>query len=274
MAYRLIVSDMDDTLLNGEGVLSPASLDAVKAVHRTGAHFALASGRMPCAMLSYARQLDIRVPMIAYNGAQLTDPRSGEVLFELPVEAPLALELMRWCEQRQIHIQAYRGDAFFTPSDNEWARRYYDSLRGLARMQVTGRPLSECAAWPQPKLLAIMNPAHTPAVLAEVKQAFGNRLICATSRPQYIEFTSPLAGKERALSELCRRLTISKEEVVAFGDGQNDVGMLRFARLGYAMANARAEVRAQACLTAPSNREDGVARTIMNLISDRRIGSE
>ena len=271
MPYRLIVSDMDDTLLGEQGTLSPASLAAVRAVHDAGALFALASGRMPCAMLSYARQLGIRVPMISYNGAELVDPRTGEVLFQLPIQAPLALELIRWCEVRGIHIQAYRNDSFLTPSDNEFARRYCASLRGLARMEVTNKPLSECVTWPQSKLLAILDPAHTPAALAEVKKHFGSRLICATSRPQYIEFTSPQAGKEQALAELCRRLNIPSSEVIAFGDGQNDVGMLRYAGLGYAMSNAREEVRRQVDHIAPSNREDGVAHVVMQLLHEGNI---
>ncbi len=272
MPYRLIVSDMDDTLLNEQGILSPASLAAVHAVHDAGALFALASGRMPCAMLSYARQLGIHVPMIAYNGAELVDPRTGEVLFQLPIQTSLALELIRWCESRGIHIQAYRGDSFLTPSDNDFACRYHASLRGLARMEVTGKPLSECVTWPQSKLLAILDPAHTPAILAEVKQHFGDRLICATSRPQYIEFTSPQAGKEQALAELCRRLSILPSEVIAFGDGQNDVGMLRYAGLGYAMSNASEIVRRQVNHIAPSNREDGVERVIMRLLREEKIG--
>lgn len=272
MPYRLIVSDMDDTLLNEHGILSPVTLQAVAAVRRAGAGFVLASGRMPCAMRSYARQLNLNLPMITYNGAELVEPVSGKPLFRLPIETELSLELIRYCEERGIHIQAYQGDCFLTPSDNEQARRYHASLHGLAQMCVTERPLSECVTWAQSKLLAILDPAQTPAVLTEVKKHFNGRIVCAMSRPQYIEFTSPLAGKERALAELCQRMNIPSDEVIAFGDGQNDVGMIRFAGLGCAMANARDEVRRQADFIAPSHREDGVAQVIMRLIEQKKIG--
>lgn len=272
MPYRLIVSDMDDTLLNEKGLLSPATIEAVEAARAAGAELVLASGRMPCAMRSFSQTLKVSLPMIAYNGAELINPQTNESIYRLYVPSDLALELIRYCEELELHVQAYDGDDFLTPVDNELAREYRDSVYGVAHMRVTGKPLSECVTWAQPKLLAIADPDRVPELLALVRKKFDGRLISAVSRPQYIECTSPLAGKERALRELCRQMNIGAEEVVAFGDGQNDVGMIQFAGLGCAMANARAEVRAQADLIAPANHEDGVAQVIMRLIREGKIG--
>lgn len=272
MPYRLIVSDMDDTLLNERGLLSEATVRAVEAARAAGAELVLASGRMPCAMRAFSKQLGVTLPMIAYNGAELIDPNTGAAHYRLYVSAELSLELIRYCEELGLHVQAYDGDDFLTPVDNELAREYRDSVYGVAHMRVTGRPLSECVDWAQPKLLAISDPSRTPELLALIRARFEGRLVCAVSRPHYIECTSPLAGKERALRELCRELNVQPEEVVAFGDGQNDAGMIRFAGLGCAVANAREEVRAQADLIAPSNREDGVAQVIMRLLEEGKIG--
>ncbi len=272
MPYRLIVSDMDDTLLNERGLLSPATIEAIEAARAAGAELVLASGRMPCAMRAFSKQLGVTLPMIAYNGAELIDPNTDESLYRLYVSTELSLELIRYCEELGLHVQAYDGDDFLTPVDNELAREYRDSVYGVCGMRVMNQPLSECVSWPQPKLLAICHPGETADLLEKVKARFGDRLICAVSRPQYIECTSPEAGKERALRELCRQLNIPAEEVIAFGDGQNDVGMIRFAGLGCAVANARAEVRAQADLVAPSNHEDGVAQVIMQLLKEGKIG--
>ncbi len=275
MPYRLIVSDMDDTLLNERGLLSPVTVEAVNAARAAGCELVLASGRMPCAMRSFAKELNVTLPMIAYNGAQLTDP-TGEKLLDgrLPVSAELAHELMEYCEEIGLHIQAYDGDDFLTAEDNEFAREYRDSVYGVAHMHVTGKPLSQCVDFDQPKLLAITEPGRTQEYLELLRARFEGRLICAITRPQYIECYAPETSKERALAELCEKLGVHPEEVIAFGDGQNDLGMILFAGLGCAMANARAEVRAQADLVAPSNGEDGVAQVIFRLLEEGRLGKE
>ncbi len=272
MPYRLIVSDMDDTLLDGRGLLSENTIQAIEAARAAGAELVLASGRMPCAMRSFARELKITLPMIAYNGAQLIDPATDEIMYSLPIDPELAHELICFCESLNLHMHAYDGDYFLTPADNELAREYRDSVYGVALMRVTGRPLSECEIPPQPKLLAISTPERTHQLLPLLQEKFRGRLICAVSRPHYIECTSPESRKEKALAELCARLNVPAEEVVAFGDGQNDAGMIRFAGLGCAVANAREEVRAQADLVAPSNREDGVAQVIFRLLAEGRLG--
>jgi len=272
MPYRLIVSDMDDTLLNERGLLSPATIEAIEAARAAGAELVLASGRMPCAMRAFSKQLGVTLPMIAYNGAELIDPNTDEIIYRLHVSTELSLELIRYCEELGLHVQAYDGDYFLTPVDNEKAREYRDSVYGVALMRVTDKPLSECVTWSQPKLLAITEPGETVALLEKINAKFGDRLVSGISRPQYIESISPEAGKERALRELCSQLNIAPEEVIAFGDGQNDAGMIRFAGLGVAVANAREEVRAQADLVAPSNHEDGVAQVIMQLLKEGKIG--
>jgi len=272
MPYRLIVSDMDDTLLNERGLLSPATIEAIEAARAAGAELVLASGRMPCAMRSFSKELKVTLPMIAYNGAELVDPKTDEIIYRLHVSPELSLELIQYCEELGLHVQAYDGDYFLTPVDNEKAREYRDSVYGVALMRVTNQPLSECVTWSQPKLLAITDPGETVELLEKINAKFGDRLVSGISRPQYIESISPEAGKERALRELCSQLGVSAEEVIAFGDGQNDAGMIRFAGLGVAMANAREEVRAQADLVAPSNHEDGVAQVIMQLLKEGKIG--
>lgn len=232
----------------------------------------LASGRMPRSMGIFARQLHLTLPLICYNGAMLFDPVKNEIIHSFPVETELAMELIRFCEARDLRIQAYEGDCFLTPADDEVARTYRASLNNLPQMYVTGKPLSQCSIKPQPKLLLIDQPERIRQLLPVFQKQFEGRLLCTVSRPQYIEFISPQAGKERALGELCRRLNIAPEEVVAFGDGLNDMGMIRMAGLGCAMANAREEVRACADLIAPSNRENGAAQVIMQLLRENRLG--
>lgn len=273
MSYRLIVSDMDDTLLNKSGYLSEETVRAVTLARQNGAGFVLASGRMPCSMSIFAKQLSLTLPMICYNGSMLFDPVKEEAIHSFPIDVPLAKELIDFCEARALHIQCYEGNCFLTPTDDAVARGYLAALNDLPSMRITGRPLSQCELKPQPKMLLIDEPERIRKLLPVFQKQFEGRLICTVSRPKYIEFVSPHAGKERALAELCRRLSIAREEVLAFGDGLNDMGMIRYAGLGCAMANARAEVRACADLIAPPHDESGVAQVILQLLAEGRIGS-
>lgn len=272
MSYRLIVSDLDDTLLNEQGLIAPATVKALEMARQAGAQVALASGRMPCAMRSYAKKLGLTLPMISYNGAELTDPNTGEIIHQLHLPLELAMEIIRFAEEIGLHIQAYVGDDFLTPEPNDLAIAYRDMLHGLAGMRVTGCPLSQCVNTAQPKLLGITTREKAPEYLRIFRERFAGRVNCVSSKPHYIEFVSPVADKGRALEALCEKINIPISETIAFGDGLNDVGMIKAAGLGCAMANARDAVRAQADLVAPSNEEDGVAQVIMRLLEEGKIG--
>ena len=272
MSYRLIVSDMDDTLLNKSGYLSEETVRAVALARKSGARFVLASGRMPCSMGIFAKQLSLTLPMICYNGSMLFDPVKEEAIHSFPIDVPLAKELIDFCEARSLRVQCYEGNCFLTPADDEVARGYLAALNNLPTMRVTGKPLSQCDIKPQSKMLVIDEPERIRELLPIFQKQFEGRLICTVSRPKYIEFVSPHAGKERALEELCRRLNIAREEVLVFGDGLNDMGMIRYAGLGCAMANAREEVRACADMVAPPHDENGVAQVILQLLAENKLG--
>ena len=268
--YRLIVTDLDDTLLTSDAIISPRTERAVMAARERGAIFALASGRMTRAMLPYARQLDIIAPMIAYNGAEVYDPIARQTLFSLPVEAEPARQLCAMCEDMGLHIQAYMGDDYFFAEDNAYSELYAAAINLAGR--ATGVKLSEYIMGDCVKLLIVSEPERLVAVRAELDAAFGSIMSISTSRPNYLEFTHTEANKGNALRRLAPMLGVRREEIAAFGDGQNDLGMLTWAGLGFAPANARPEVLRAAPHTMPSNDEDGLARTLESLMAQGLIG--
>ena len=272
MPIQLIVMDMDGTLLDPQSRLTERTVRALRLAGEKGAGVVLASGRMPCALRSFVEALNLTAPLIAYNGALLADPRTEETLASFPIEAALGREIAAACEEMNLHIQSYRGDAFQCETANAYAKDYQTFLNCPVRLEAVGEKLSRWLDFDSPKFLAIDKPARISEVLPVMREKFKGRVKVATSQPRFIEFVSPKAGKAAALEKLCALMNVSRENVAAFGDGLNDLDMIEWAGTGYAMANAVDEVKARADKIAPSNAEDGVAQVVEALIRDGEIG--
>ncbi|MBQ8953593.1 MAG: HAD-IIB family hydrolase, partial [Clostridia bacterium] len=132
--------------------------------------------------------------------------------------------------------------------------------------------LSSWLRFDTPKMLAIDTAERVREVLPALRERFAGRVKVATSNPKFIEFVSPKAGKAVALERLSQLLSIPKAEIIAFGDGLNDLDMLEWAGTSYAMENGAPEVKARADFIAPSNAEDGVAQVVERLIREGQIG--
>lgn len=269
MAIRLIAADIDDTLLNERGELSPRTKDAVQEVMRRGARFVLASGRMPQAMRGTALALGVNAPVIGYNGGQIADALTGEVVRAWRVPEALAREAAALAQELGGHVQAYQNGAYFYEEENDFSRAYAASI-GLPGSAV-GMPVARWLRGEADKLLVIGEREPTRLRAERLQAHFGDRLRCAISRPNYIEIFHAQADKAEALAALAEEYGLRREEIAAFGDGENDLGMLHFAGHGYVMANARVEILRRAPAAAPSNAQDGLARLLERWLREDRI---
>ena len=268
---QLVVTDMDDTLLNSSHQVSEITARAIADVLKTGARVVLASGRIAHSVLAYARELGLSAPAIAGNGSQIIDTVSGEMLHECSIPVDLTREVCGHAESLGEYVQTYHGDSFFYAEECERAEEYrqVSGLNGVA----VHRLLSLFVDWPTPKILISAPPERISALQPILAKRYAGRLNALISRPDYIELTRPEANKATALKKLCGWLGIKRENVLAFGDSQNDVGMLRWAGTGIAMANGRPEVLAQADRVTLDNDADGVAVTLEEFTNNQRFGA-
>ena len=272
MPYRLIVADMDGTLLDPASRLTERTIRALRAAGEAGAGVVLASGRMPCALRYFVEALNITSPLIAYNGALIADPKTEKTLASFPIPAALGREIAAACEEMNLHIQAYEGDAFWCESANRFAKDYQAFLNCPVRLEAVGEQLSEWLSFDTPKMLAIDTAERVRDLLPRLRERFAGRVKIATSNPKFIEFVSPEAGKAAALARLSELVGVPREAVIAFGDGLNDLDMLEWAGTSCAMANGAPEVRARSTRVVPSNAEDGVAQAVEALLRDGQLG--
>ena len=270
---RLIVSDLDDTLLNPRSALSLRTRDALRAAVAAGALVTFATGRMLESSLSLAEEIGVNAPLILYNGALIHDLRTGRTVSRLDIPADIARRICRLAEDMGVYMQAYPGENYYCATRCEFTARYAASIRIDALETPGHQPLSEWISSSQAKLLALGEAEDMPPVLEAFRRAFaGEGVDFFMSRASYMEIVSSRASKQSALKTLAEALDVAPEEILAFGDGENDAGMLEYAGQGYAMANAREDVRRRARFVAPSNADDGAAQVVEALLAKGEIG--
>ena len=271
---ELIVSDLDDTLLDPSGDLPPRTRKALRAAMDAGAYVTFASGRMLESTAPFAETLGVNAPLIVYNGALVYDLSAGRAVSRASIPAETARGICRMAEKRGLYAQAYPGDGYYCREKCEYTYKYEKSIRIPARLTPNGQPLSEWIDSDQLKLLLIGAPGEESAHLEALRGAFPGGVGFFTSRPGYIEVVPDRASKAEALKALAALLGVSKKGIAAFGDGENDIAMLEYAQEGYAVANAPEAVRGRAAGVVPSNVEEGVAQAIETWLAEGRIGRE
>lgn len=258
---RLIATDLDGTLFGPDLRISPRTREVLESASERGIKLCLATGRMVRATMPFVAQLPVRAPLITYQGALIADPATGEWLWHRPVPRPLADEVVALSREFGLHVNLYLGDRLLLEAITPEAEFYM----GLSRVEpevvrfgdVTGDPT---------KVTAIGDADRVQLAYEALAPRFEGRLNVATSLPQLLEFTHPEADKGKALAEVCRRLDIPRDEVVAFGDGLNDLSMLEYAGLGVAMGNGAPALKAKAGAIAGPLAEDGLARFLEDLL--------
>lgn len=269
--YKLIAADMDDTLLNPQGKLSPRTLSALKRAMDAGAYMVLASGRMLEAMRKFADEAQVNAPVILYNGGMVYDLKKQAAISRLEIPCETAKAICRMAEDQGIYIQAYPGEGYFAAEHTKYTDLYENHIK--VPCGITGKKLSEWITTGQVKMLMIGEIEDTMGYVERFSKAFPE-VSFMKSRPNYVEIVAKNVDKRFALEATLNSLGVKKEECLVFGDGQNDLSMLLYAGAGYCMRNAKEEVRAQCRLFAPSNAEDGCAQIIEEMLDKGLIGKE
>ena len=269
MGYRLIALDVDGTILTNERGLADRTRRAVARAARAGAAVTLATGRMFTSARRASRQLGIETPIATSQGAHVADPVSGRVLRHLPLTEEMALEALEALGSCPMEVMAYHGDQVYvremTPWSEGYAQRNGTDVRAVGDLEaVAGRGLT--------RFVVVGDEEEVRLLESDLLPRIGDGLYVTRSLPHFCEILHPDAGKDRALEWLCRRLGVTRSETAAFGNGYNDVRMLRWAGLGIAVADAVPEALRVADRIAPPTDEDGVAQVLEQLLDANLIG--
>ncbi len=264
MTFRLIAADLDDTLLDENSEISPRNREAIREAVDRGIQFVIATGRMFKTSISYMDELciDGDCPLINYHGALIKKSKSREIILHRKLSNDLAVAVAEEAERQDCHISLFIDDDLYISKESEYSR-YYQNLARIEPEEVGSLSafLKKNKAGPS-KMSIIRWDGRIDEIEALFKDKFGRKLSVLQSRPYFLEITDRKATKGQALRWLVEREGLRREEVIAFGDGHNDLDMLSYAGLGVAMGNARPELLETADLITSSNNEDGVAEVI------------
>lgn len=263
MKYKMVVADLDDSLLGSDLTIGQANCEAIAKAVGKGVLVTIATGRMFRAALPYVNQLNLNVPVITYQGALVKNAISHETLFHCPVPMDDALEIIYESQREDIYLQVYVDDEYYIEKHNEKSDLYWklSAIRGNAVGQLD-RFLREEPT----KLLMMDQPQRILQLKERYEKRFHGRLQVTISKPNYLEFTHIDATKGNAVQKLASLSGICRENIIAIGDSYNDLSMISYAGLGVAMGNAPDEVKRHADYITCSNEEAGVAKVIERFV--------
>lgn len=221
------------------------------------------TGRPYPGAVPWIRRLGLEGPFVCYQGAEIRT-LGGSVLLDHGIPHDVAMEVIRYARERELHVQAYRDDQLIVERDRPEAHLYADHA-GMEIHVVTD--LDQSMGPTTPKLVIVASAETLERLLPETRARWAGRLNIATSVPEYLEFTSVESDKASALKFLCQRFGIAQSEVVAVGDGRNDASMIAWAGLGVAVEGSPAEVIAAADRTISGPGHGGIGQLADALLS-------
>ncbi|MFI3318537.1 MAG: Cof-type HAD-IIB family hydrolase [Rikenellaceae bacterium] len=259
-SYKIIVLDLDGTLTNSQKELSERNRTTLIALQERGIKLALASGRPTYGIMPLAEALELKRYggyILAYNGGVIIDCASGKEIYANTLPMELIEPLYRGAKEGGAVLLSYEGEFIITEVEDDKYVAIEAHLNKMATLKVEN--LMERITKPVPKCLAVGEPEKILALEASLKGAIGERMGIYRSEPFFLELVPNGIDKAFSLGKLSEHSGIKQEEMIAFGDGFNDLTMIEYAGHGVAMANAQAIVKERADALALSNDEDGVA---------------
>jgi Cof subfamily protein (haloacid dehalogenase superfamily) len=269
MRYSVLFTDMDGTLLDNSQNISARNKAAIQAAFSAGKQIVICSGRSWKSLAFFEEELDLRRPNrygVGFNGGMAYEIMNHRVLFQQPLSKALGVSLAEALTEWDADMMIYTGDKLLAQRETPQTVSYGHHT-GL-EVGYIGNDFS-----------GVTGPVHkiilhdTPEKLERIKEAilprFGGHCNIFYSSASLLEFAHPGTHKGTGLRFLSEYLRVPLEEVIAMGDQENDIEMLRAAGLGIAVGNASDTAKAAAdVVLAETNDEDAVAKAIYTYMAE------
>lgn len=256
---KMVVTDIDGTILKKDFTISNCVINAIQELTKKNIKVVLATGRMYCAALKIAKMLGLNTPLICYQGALIKNScENFKTLYVDPVKPNLAVEILKILKNKNIHTNLYLNDELFCENDNDIIKEYtnkrlidYNIVKNLLALNLNNQINKILAIDYDEKLIENLT--------NELKEKYQNSLYIVRSTKNFCEISSKNSNKGTAVNFLSNLFDIKKDEILAIGDEDNDIDLLKSAKIKIAMGNASEKLKQEANFITKSIEEDGFA---------------
>ena len=263
MKYKMLVLDMDDTLLNDDHEVSIENKEMLAKALELGVHVVLASGRPTPAMTAYAKELNLHNSyMISYNGAVISDLKEDKIIFEQMLTQEQIHELYEYSVKSKTHIITYVDGKIVSETDSEYIE-IEKNITGLEHNKVVNFKAEVQSS--AIKCILLEEPSYLKEVEKDLKAAMPHLSVCM-SKPFFLEVAQNGIDKGASIKFLADKLGILQAEIIAVGNAGNDLTMIEYAGLGVWVDNVDPELRDKADVIVASNNNHGVAEVVRRFI--------
>ncbi len=260
MLFKIIALDIDGTLTNSKKIITEKTRKQLIRYQKNGGIVVLASGRPTQGILPYAKILGLKQYggyILSYNGGCIIECATGRIIYQDKLPLEYIPEICSIIKDYPVGINTYQGDRIIAGNH---INKYTELEARINRMEMS--ITDDFAGYVSFDITKCLLHGE-PEVIAELEKLFadkyGDKLGIFRSEPFFLEIVPKEIDKAQSLGRLLKVLSLNVDECIAFGDGFNDISMLRYAGLGVAMSNASDTVKQSADYVARSNDEDGIA---------------
>ncbi|WP_367120732.1 Cof-type HAD-IIB family hydrolase [Staphylococcus capitis] len=264
--FKMIVLDMDDTLMNSDNEVSAETKSYLIDIQDKGYSVVLASGRSTEGMIPVARELQLNHNesfIISYNGGKTIKMSNEEVEVSKPVSKDNFDLIVDYCRERGFLVLTYDNGYIIHDSDHEYMN-IESELTGLPMKRV--EDIKSYINHDVPKVMGVDYVGNITEARVDLNGFFNEDIDVTTSKPFFLEFMAKDVSKGNAIKALCKKENINLEEVVVFGDSLNDQSMFDVAGYSVAMGNASEELKESADVVTLDNNSEGIPHMLKKLI--------
>jgi Cof subfamily protein (haloacid dehalogenase superfamily) len=265
MKYKMLVVDMDDTLLTDNYEISSENKEMLLKAQEMGVYVVLASGRPTSAMIEFAKELQCDVNnsfMISFNGSVITDLKEDKILFEHSLTKEQIHSLYDFSQQNNTHIITYIDGQIISERHSE----YIDIEKNITGLKLNiVSSFKDTVTTSAVKCILLEEPKYLKSVETVLKAAMPDLSICM-SKPFFLEAAPNGIDKGASIKILAEKLNIHQSEIIAVGNAGNDLTMVQFAGLGVWVDNVDPELRHFADVIVASNNNHGVAEVVRRFV--------
>lgn len=269
MAYKLLVLDIDGTIIGKNGTVSAADKKALKQAGEAGVTISLCTGRALQGCRKLLQELALDGYHTVHDGAQILNPDTGDLLFIDSIKPDMIKQLLLWTRPREMDIELYSATAYYSEREN-WTTRahrdYFDIIPVITKYDSILKKETII------KMQTVVKNREEAEKVADLQKEFSGCFcfspVKSPSFPDvdFVNILSPEVSKGKAIGKLAAHLVVKQGEIIAIGDGLNDISLITAAGLGIAMGTAPDELKKKASFITASVEDNGVAEAVKKFI--------